>query len=469
MKAMIYAQENQTSWLEKFFPEIHPYALKFTNKPILEYYLDFCVLHGIQEIRIILNHPNAGLQQIFGNGEKWGISISYGIARENDTIQKIILKNANFCQQEDILLFFGLFFLHYNKNKIEKNEILKFTSSKAISDDQSSLILLKNSKQEVIKDIKLPEWIEAPYELTSIENIKKYYQLSMNILTKEDENYFLPGYNSDSGIYLGQELIYPPTSTLTKNLIIGNQVQIKDNCQIGEHSIIGDNVIIDHDTVVRNSIIYDRSYIGSDLDIENKIVHKNCLIDPESEEILDVVDHFFISEIHHNLLNHLFYRISQSFFSILLMILFFIPYLLFLIVAKSAKWKKKTTSVYKNKKGDSIKIKRWEIENTNFIFHFYQNFLIDKYSLLPYAINHRLYLVGNQLLESTEQNKTILKNLPDYQPGVFSLPEMFNTKSSDFQYLLYELDYCNNISLKMDFRILKNTVKQRILHFGKDA
>ncbi len=67
----------------------------------------------------------------------------------------------------------------------------------------------------------------------------------------------------------GKVTIFPPCA-------IGEQVVIRKNCSIGPNVIIGDNVYIDSGTNIKQSLIYNESYISRNVTIENSIISNNC-------------------------------------------------------------------------------------------------------------------------------------------------------------------------------------------------
>ena len=51
--------------------------IKIAGKPILEHNILMCKKNGVEEILINLHHLPHVIKNYFGNGEKWGVSISY--------------------------------------------------------------------------------------------------------------------------------------------------------------------------------------------------------------------------------------------------------------------------------------------------------------------------------------------------------------------------------------------------------
>ena len=93
MNCLIDCKEGAAGWMREFFPGAAPYMLRILNKPLLEYYVDFCWLLGIEEIRIVLYDSEIETEEYFGDGAKWGVRISYGLAHDEDSMEGILAKN----------------------------------------------------------------------------------------------------------------------------------------------------------------------------------------------------------------------------------------------------------------------------------------------------------------------------------------------------------------------------------------
>ncbi|MDY6915125.1 MAG: sugar phosphate nucleotidyltransferase, partial [Candidatus Cloacimonadota bacterium] len=110
MRCLIYSPDSHNSWMKDYFPDVNPYFLKLLNKPLLEYYIDFCVINGITEIRIVLNNSSRALEDYFEDGTQWGVHISYNLSKPQDTLHNVLIKNSNFCKEDKLFIIQGFQF-----------------------------------------------------------------------------------------------------------------------------------------------------------------------------------------------------------------------------------------------------------------------------------------------------------------------------------------------------------------------
>ncbi len=460
MKALVYGSVEQTDWLQKYFQNLHPYLLKVANKPVFEYFLDFCSLNGIEEIRFVSSHQNTEMEYYFGTGDKWGINISYSIAKPGDSLKKVILKNNSFCKNSDLLVFSGYGFLHYDKNNFSGDLFDEKAKSIKIIAGNTGIYYVKED------DIKsdYTEFASATVEnirLTELKHIKQYYDLNYAILHEESRNYVLPGYNNEECVFLGKNVVYPKSADLKKPIILGDNVQLKANTEVGPEAIIGNNVIIDSGAQVKNSIVYDLSYIGSELDIDNKIVYQDILIDPESGESMKISDAFLISGIQENMVNSFLHRMFDKIVAGILIGLLYLPEAIIRMLTDNKAVRQRSTRYYVNADGQEERFLKTVIVKKTAGTELFYRFLLDKYPLFYDVLAGKINLVGSKLLEVKDvyDNTEILS---DYWPGVFQYSEIFPSERDENQLMLDDMYYITHKRIKFDIFIIAKAVINRI-------
>ncbi len=464
MKCIINCKENPSAWLEAYFPDIYPYLVKLANKRLLEYYIDFCVLLGIRDICIVMDKPELSVEEYFQDGSRWGAAISYGLSRPDDGINNVIKKNRSFIGESPLLLIHGFIFINYSKNR-EEYPLFTGDENRVFKTESGALMFLPHpEKVENPEALKAEAYHDSGVGLESIQNMQDYFQLSMDILKNHSNDYILPGYNNEDGVFIGQNVEISKNTRIESPIIIGNNVQFKNLSAVGPGAVIGSNVLIDHATTVADSIIYDFSYIGSDLEISNKVIYKNNLIDPESGEILSISDDFLISEVETGVIHELCYRLFHCFVALLMLIVMLIPYVIGRILCMVLGGiRGEIREVYIDKKSLATwKYKHIDQDEISYPRKLFCKFSLHKFPLIFQAVRGKIFLAGNLMLPVTDRHKTIITEMGAYHPAVFSYSEMLGEeKADDFQVELNELYYSNNAGLFLDMRIIiKAMVKE---------
>ena len=290
--------------------------LPIANKPMSEYCLKSIIETGITEIAIIIGGVGSDkVKEYYGNGEQFGVKISYIEQDEPKGIAHAIRLCKDFIRNEKFLVFLG-------DNIIQKS-IVEFTERFKKSNFDSTVLLcevdnpsrfgiaeVKNEK--IIKIIEKPKvppsnlavtgiYLLTPKIFDVIDNLKPSWRNELEItdalddLLKENDNIsyeIITDYWKDTGtpediIHANGEIIKKMTEYSEKKyeefnvsgkLIVGKDCKIDSNVIIKGPVIIGDNCKIEHGAIIGpNASIGDDSQI-SKCQIINSIVMKNCKI-----------------------------------------------------------------------------------------------------------------------------------------------------------------------------------------------
>ena len=295
--------------------------LPIANKPMSQYCLEAIAETGITDIGIIIGGVGADkVREFYGNGNKFGVNITYIEQDEPRGIAHAIRLCKDFINNEKFLVFLG-------DNIIQKS-IADFVEKfkKTNSDATVLLCEVDNPSQFGIADvengkiIKITEKPKSPtsnlavtgiYFLTPvifeiIDNLKPSWRNELEItdaldnLLKQNDNISyekITDYWKDTGtpgdiLHANGEIIskhpafqnkqlpknLPENIDITENVIIGENCIIEENVTIHGPVIIGNNCkVLSNSKIGPNVSLGDNSIISVSL-IENSIIMKNCKI-----------------------------------------------------------------------------------------------------------------------------------------------------------------------------------------------
>ena len=292
--------------------------LPIGNKPMSEYCLDKIKETGISEIAIIIGGIGSNkVKEYYGDGEKFGVKISY-IEQESP---KGIAHAINLCQEfignEKFLVFLG--------DNIIKKSLVEYAKDFESGNSEASILLceVNNPSQFGIAEIsgeKIINIIEKPknppsnlavtgiYFLTPIifeiiKNLNPSWRNELEItdaldtLLKQNKKityYKVTDYWKDTGtpediLHANQLLLEDMKSnnegTIEENadttgtIIIGENSVIKKNTKLIGPVIIGKNCIIDNGAQVGPNISLGNNSKISQCYIKNSIIMENTEID----------------------------------------------------------------------------------------------------------------------------------------------------------------------------------------------
>jgi len=291
--------------------------LPIANKPMSEFCLDSMKESGITEIAIIIGGNGSNkVREYYGNGENWGLKITYVEQESPKGIAHAIGICKNFIGEDKFLVFLG-------DNIIQKS--IRNTAEKFESGSSSASILLcevdNPSRFGIadVKDGKIIKIMEKPknpptnlavtgiYFLTPsifdiISRLKPSWRNELEItdaldmLLREGHKITydtITDYWKDTGtpediINANKEIIKnmkphfkgekEESVSISGNVIVGIGTKIKKNCKISGPVIIGENCVLEENTIIGpNTSIGDNSIISKS-DIQDSIIMNNCEI-----------------------------------------------------------------------------------------------------------------------------------------------------------------------------------------------
>jgi NDP-sugar pyrophosphorylase family protein len=451
MKCLILCYASPYQWLTRYLSTPHVYLTHVLNKPWLAYYLDFCKSIGVNEALILQSLPSAPARKLFQGGEKWGLKIAYGFLNEKHDLKNILSLNHKFYSKHSLLIISGLQFILFDQNKQLKNIFNKTNSHICYAPNQEYLAFIKKMDLKMLPNLPIKQ--KTLFPSYSIQNIKEYFQLNMNILNHHAHKINLPGYNDKIGQQYGAHIQKNSSCHLKKPYLLGNQLVLHHDVQLGPQAIIGHNVIIDAGTKIQHSLIYAHSYVGKNLNIENKIVCQNRLIDPYSDSYLDIRENFILSKIKTNIFSKAIYKFFTFSSALLLSLFLIIPFLLISFLSKLCMQKVfsfRTIYLDKNSKTKNI----LALNKHNFFYKLFRRFCSDKFIFLKEFYLGNFALVGYSPLTTNPTNLWKIKELGYQKPGVFNYSDQFNFHLSTDQIFLNDLYYAQNKSMFLDITII---------------
>ena len=295
--------------------------LPIANKPMSQFCLEAIFETGITEIAIIIGGVGSNkVREYYGDGNKFGVKITYIEQDEPRGIAHAIRLCKDFINNEKFLVFLG-------DNIIQKS-IAGFVEKFKNSDYDATVLLCEvdNPSRFGIADIeneKILKITEKPKNPTSnlavtgiylltplifeiIDNLKPSWRNELEItdaldnLLRQNNNISferITDYWKDTGtpediIHANGEIIKKMLENLENDHIIGKDtviesnvkingpVVIGDNCRISSGSSIGPNVSVGNNTTVaisniENSIVMENFKIDSSAEITNSIIANN--------------------------------------------------------------------------------------------------------------------------------------------------------------------------------------------------
>ena len=261
--------------------------LPIAGKPISEYALENLIEVGIKDINIVIGAVGGDeVKKYYGNGEKWGINISYTYQEKPLGIAHAIGLTREFVGDEDFIVFLGDNYLNEGITSL----YVSYRSDEM--DGMIALVKVKNPSQfgiAEVRDGKIVNLVEKPKEPKSDLAIVGVYFLKPKIFdvisrlkpSRRGEYEITEAYQDmiDHGMRIGYSIVsgwFKDTGTVDDFLECNRLVldKIPNNPSLVKRNISGRVFVDSSANINEDSTILGPCYIG-----ENAMVN-NCYIGP---------------------------------------------------------------------------------------------------------------------------------------------------------------------------------------------
>ena len=294
--------------------------LPIANKPMSQYCLEAISETGITDIAIIIGGVGSNkVKEYYGNGEKFGVNITYVKQDEPKGIAHAIRLCKEFINNEKFVVFLG--------DNIIQKPIVNFVENFKKSNYDATVLLCEVDNpsrfgiadvenENIVKITEKPKnpksnlavtgiYLLTPIIFEIIDNLKPSWRNELEItdaldkLLKNNDNISfekITDYWKDTGtpediIHANGEIIgnmLKHSEKVMEGHIIGEDTKIESNVKITGPVIIGKNCHVLSDSSIGPNVSIGDNTIISASSVENSIIMKNCKIE-SSIEIKDSI------------------------------------------------------------------------------------------------------------------------------------------------------------------------------------
>jgi NDP-sugar pyrophosphorylase family protein len=317
MKAFLIATK-ELSDVDILSSRLPAVLLPLLDRPFIQHVVEYLTDQGINEFEIVVCHFSEKIKEFLGNGERWGINITYHHVKNSAESYKPLqaLKGS----KSDVLIGNAdrLPVLNLKNEDDKKNEIKTtlFSSletqhpqddescewsgwarlSKSFLgqvnefDEKSIYESLNQGQGQTVRT----QYVEQMLSVATLSDLLSSQEKAM---TKKFHGLHSLGKQVEPGVWLSRNVELQPDVKILPPVYIAEDSRLIKGCQIGPNTVIGNNCIVDKDSVVKTSVVLPGTYIGEDLELSNALADKNLLINIKIGSEIQVTDDFLIGSI----------------------------------------------------------------------------------------------------------------------------------------------------------------------------
>jgi glucose-1-phosphate thymidylyltransferase len=288
------------------------HLIPIANKPVMLYGLEAIAAAGITEVGVVVGENRSEFVRELGDGERWGVKISYIVQEEPKGLAHAARVARDFCQGEPFLMYLGDNI--FQSGMKEAVKLYKAHRPSAITflyevEDPRPYGVVEMEDNRVIRVVEKPKEPRSRWILTGayifdsivfdvIDQLKPSrrgeYEITDAIQGLVDRGaevlpYFVQGWWVDTGnaadmlranrlvlrqigTQIGQDVVVDERSAIVGEVILGDGVQIQNSTVRGPAIIGPQSRIVD-------SFVGSFTSIGRDVTIEHSEIEHSIIMD----------------------------------------------------------------------------------------------------------------------------------------------------------------------------------------------
>jgi mannose-1-phosphate guanylyltransferase/phosphomannomutase len=296
------------------------------NRPVMEHIIRLVKQHGIGEIVATLQYLPDVIQDYFGDGSEFGVSMAYSIeTKPLGTAGSV--KLASHLLDETFLVISGdaltdmdladLIQFHKKKGsvatlaltRVEKplefgvvitdgsGRITRFLEkpswSEVFSDTiNTGIYVLEPEVLALMEENGVYDWSKEIFPLLletgrpiygyvsrdywcDIGSLEQYLQANHDAVSGK-VRLSIPGDEIRRGVWLGRNVAIDPTAEIETPCVIGDGAVIRPGARVAEYTVLGPNTVLDAGAEVKRSVTQSQAYVGRGADVRAAIIGKGA-------------------------------------------------------------------------------------------------------------------------------------------------------------------------------------------------
>jgi NDP-sugar pyrophosphorylase family protein len=320
--------------------------LPVLNRPLLQRVVEVCAQGGITDFHIILSHEPQAAEELLGNGERWGVSMTYHLARDPEhpyaalpralegADSLVLLAHADSLPVLDPSVWEAGPDAAPSIHVFEKDGKTEWTGWALLAPSDCARIPADASRQEAGEFLlALAEegttLVPTSQPPLSCRNYADLLHANALLLGGKRPDLHLEAREADPGVRICRNVSLHPTARIHPPIYIGENCRIGSRCELGPDVVIGNGCVLDDGAIVQNSVVLAGTYVGEGLELDGVVVEHNRLANAELGVELAMADEFLLGSIENHGRGRWIYTLCERVLA-LLGLLAFLPLLILL-------------------------------------------------------------------------------------------------------------------------------------------
>lgn len=320
MKAIIIATGEQTG----DDADLHCYPkamLTLLDRPFLQHVVEFIVARGITRLDFVLSNMPEKVESWFGNGQRWGATIDYHLARNADQPYQLVKAIVSNADDDPVLLVHGdrlpldaaienhpnrgddmpITYVWGEEAEPESGDSHGWTgwswiAAAVVRDvpddagiaDLESLCIRKSKSEGRLVEVRRP---------LSAQTYSQLLDSQKRALSDHASGLLVSGREVEPGIWISRNVGLPSSVELIPPVYLGAGSRIGQGSKLGGNVVIGEGSVMDRHCIARDSLIMPGIYVGESLELLDLVVDKNHVVNTRLGANCHVRENFLVGSM----------------------------------------------------------------------------------------------------------------------------------------------------------------------------
>ncbi len=308
------------------------------NQPVMEHIIGLVKHHGINDVVATLAFMPQVIEDYFGDGDEWGMSIDYAI-EESPLGTAGSVRNASklIGDDEPFIVISGDALTDINLSELVEAHKAHggavTIALKAVDDPLEFGVVITDEDGRVERFLEKPTWGQVfsdrintgiyviepwvlaeipegePYDFSSelfpalmekghaiygvlvdgywcdVGSRESYMQVHRDVLDGKAMIY-IPGVHARDTLWVSESAQVHPDAILGEKVVIGKNVTIRAGAIVGDYTVVGDNCIVGKGARVSHSVLWDEVFVGKQATVSGATLCRH--VDVRSGATVDV-------------------------------------------------------------------------------------------------------------------------------------------------------------------------------------
>jgi len=288
------------------------FLLPLAGKPMVEHIVEQLVTAGVRDVTLLCDDRPEEVARHFGNGERWGCTLSISAVREQGGLQRmvraalhggegmVICLPGNLTVTEDLTSFLS--------DKVAERVGMVLRGTLLVVNAASMRTMLEEIHFESFEELTsaaeqmgvLPAGETAISGVHIITEMTGFLLAQRNVLDGQLSGSRIPARLASQGVWIGDHTKIAVGIRLVAPVMIGSHSQISGSGQIGPNAVISPYCLVNNSDLICDSLVMSGTATGPHTELNGVVARGSVLVNLRNGATINSPDAFILGDVGDN-------------------------------------------------------------------------------------------------------------------------------------------------------------------------